>query len=61
MGLAGMSSTCLSKKYSFYDLLPAHRQKVFDAFGGGNSSSRLELAYRKVISLPIHTELDETN
>ena len=43
-----------------YYPVPAHRQKMFDAFGG--SSYELEhtdwLTHR-VLSLPIHTELDE--
>jgi len=43
-----------------YYPVPAHRQKMFDAFGG--SSYKLEhtdwLTHR-VLSLPIHTELDE--
>ncbi len=39
---------------------PAHRQKMFDAFGG--SSYQLPITdwlTERVISLPIHTELDE--
>jgi dTDP-4-amino-4,6-dideoxygalactose transaminase len=43
-----------------YYPVPAHRQKMFDAFGG----SEFELPVtdwltERVISLPIHTELDE--
>lgn len=43
-----------------YYPVPAHRQKMFDAFGG--SDYKLETTdwlTERVISLPIHTELDE--
>ena len=43
-----------------YYPVPAHRQKMFDAFGG--SEYQLETTdwlTERVISLPIHTELDE--
>ena len=43
-----------------YYPVPAHRQKMFDAFGG--SSYKLPVTdwlTQRVISLPIHTELDE--
>ena len=43
-----------------YYPVPAHRQKMFDAFGG--SSYQLDTTdwlTERVISLPIHTELDE--
>lgn len=43
-----------------YYPVPAHRQKMFDAFGG--SSYHLPVTNwltERVISLPIHTELDE--
>jgi dTDP-4-amino-4,6-dideoxygalactose transaminase len=43
-----------------YYPVPAHKQKMFDAFGG--SSYELPLTdwlTERVISLPIHTELDE--
>lgn len=43
-----------------YYPVPAHRQKMFDAFGG--SDFQLEVTdwlTERVISLPIHTELDE--
>jgi dTDP-4-amino-4,6-dideoxygalactose transaminase len=43
-----------------YYPVPAHKQKMFDAFGG--SSYHLPVTDRlteRVISLPIHTELDE--
>jgi dTDP-4-amino-4,6-dideoxygalactose transaminase len=43
-----------------YYPVPAHRQKMFDAFGG--SQYKLEITdwlTERVISLPIHTELDE--
>jgi UDP-2-acetamido-2-deoxy-ribo-hexuluronate aminotransferase len=43
-----------------YYPVPAHKQKMFDAFGG--SDYHLEITdwlTERVISLPIHTELDE--
>jgi len=43
-----------------YYPIPAHRQKMFDAFGG--SEFQLDITdwlTERVISLPIHTELDE--
>lgn len=43
-----------------YYPVPAHRQKMFDAFGG--SDYKLDVTdwlTERVISLPIHTELDE--
>jgi dTDP-4-amino-4,6-dideoxygalactose transaminase len=43
-----------------YYPVPAHRQKMFDAFGG--SAYHLpdtDWLTERVISLPIHTELDE--
>jgi len=43
-----------------YYPVPAHRQKMFDAFGG--SEYKLDVTdwlTERVISLPIHTELDE--
>jgi len=43
-----------------YYPVPAHRQKVFDAFGGGNFHLPVtDWLTERVISLPIHTELDE--
>lgn len=43
-----------------YYPVPAHRQKMFDAFGGGNYQLPVtDWLTQRVISLPIHTELDE--
>ncbi len=43
-----------------YYPVPAHRQKVFDAFGGSNFNLPVtDWLTERVISLPIHTELDE--
>ncbi len=43
-----------------YYPVPAHRQKMFDAFGGSNFRLPItDSLTEKVISLPIHTELDE--
>lgn len=43
-----------------YYPVPAHRQKVFDAFGGSNFHLPVtDWLTERVISLPIHTELDE--
>ena len=43
-----------------YYPVPAHRQKMFDAFGGGNYILKTtDWLTERVISLPIHTELDE--
>ncbi|HLL44117.1 MAG TPA: DegT/DnrJ/EryC1/StrS family aminotransferase [Segetibacter sp.] len=43
-----------------YYPVPAHRQKVFDAFGGSNFHLPItDWLTERVISLPIHTELDE--
>jgi len=43
-----------------YYPVPAHRQKMFDAFGGSNYSLPItDWLTERVISLPIHTELDE--
>ena len=43
-----------------YYPVPAHRQKMFDAFGGSNFNLPItDLLTERVISLPIHTELDE--
>jgi dTDP-4-amino-4,6-dideoxygalactose transaminase len=42
-----------------YYPIPAHRQKMFDAFGGGNYHLPVtDWLTERVISLPIHTELD---
>lgn len=42
-----------------YYPVPAHRQKMFDAFGGGNYILKTtDWLTERVISLPIHTELD---
>ena len=43
-----------------YYPVPAHRQKMFDAFGGSNFQLPVtDWLTERVISLPIHTELDE--
>jgi dTDP-4-amino-4,6-dideoxygalactose transaminase len=43
-----------------YYPVPAHRQKMFDAFGGSDYELALtDWLTERVISLPIHTELDE--
>ena len=43
-----------------YYPVPAHRQKMFDAFGGSNYHlPATDWLTERVISLPIHTELDE--
>jgi UDP-2-acetamido-2-deoxy-ribo-hexuluronate aminotransferase len=43
-----------------YYPVPAHRQKMFDAFGGSNYQLPItDWLTERVISLPIHTELDE--
>ena len=43
-----------------YYPVPAHRQKMFDAFGGnGYHLPVTEWLTERVISLPVHTELDE--
>ena len=43
-----------------YYPVPAHRQKMFDAFGGSNYNLPVtDWLTERVISLPIHTELDE--
>ena len=43
-----------------YYPVPAHRQKMFDAFGGSNYQlETTDWLTERVISLPIHTELDE--
>jgi UDP-2-acetamido-2-deoxy-ribo-hexuluronate aminotransferase len=42
-----------------YYPVPAHKQKMFEAFGGGNYVLQgTDLLTEQVISLPIHTELD---
>ena len=42
-----------------YYPVPAHRQKMFDAFGGSNYQLPItDWLTERVISLPIHTELD---
>jgi len=44
-----------------YYPVPAHRQKMFAAFGGSNFSlPQTDWLTERVISIPIHTELDET-
>ena len=43
-----------------YYPVPAHRQKMFDAFGGsGFNLKTTDWLTERVISLPIHTEMDE--
>ena len=43
-----------------YYPVPAHRQKMFDAFGGSDFNlPTTDWLTERVISLPIHTELDE--
>jgi dTDP-4-amino-4,6-dideoxygalactose transaminase len=43
-----------------YYPVPAHRQKMFDAFGGSEYGlPDTDWLTERVISLPIHTELDE--
>ena len=43
-----------------YYPVPAHRQKMFDAFGGSSYNLPVtDWLTERVISLPIHTELDE--
>jgi len=43
-----------------YYPVPAHRQKMFEAFGGGDYNLPItDWLTERVISLPIHTELDE--
>jgi len=43
-----------------YYPVPAHRQKMFEAFGGGDYKlPDTDWLTERVISLPIHTELDE--
>ncbi len=43
-----------------YYPVPAHRQKMFDSFGGSNFNlEKTDWLTERVISLPIHTELDE--
>jgi len=43
-----------------YYPVPAHRQKMFDAFGGSSYDLPItDWLTERVISLPIHTELDE--
>jgi len=60
-------------EHTFHDLLPgacaptedyypvpAHRQKMFEAFGGQNFDLEItDWLTERVISLPIHTEMDE--
>jgi dTDP-4-amino-4,6-dideoxygalactose transaminase len=44
-----------------YYPVPAHRQKMFEAFGGNEFQLPItDWLTERVISLPIHTELDET-
>jgi len=46
--------------FMIYYPVPAHRQKMFDAFGGSEFQLPVtDWLTERVISLPIHTELDE--
>lgn len=43
-----------------YYPVPAHRQKMFEAFGGGDCQlPQTDWLTERVISLPVHTEMDE--
>ena len=43
-----------------YYPVPAHKQKMFAAFGGADYHlAKTDWLTHRVISLPIHTELDE--
>jgi dTDP-4-amino-4,6-dideoxygalactose transaminase len=43
-----------------YYPVPAHRQKMFDSFGGSSYNLKnTDWLTERVISLPMHTELDE--
>jgi dTDP-4-amino-4,6-dideoxygalactose transaminase len=43
-----------------YYPVPAHRQKMFEAFGGKNFELKVtDWLTERVISLPMHTEMDE--
>ncbi len=43
-----------------YYPVPAHRQKMFESFGSGNTKLDVtDWLTKRVISLPMHTELDE--
>jgi dTDP-4-amino-4,6-dideoxygalactose transaminase len=43
-----------------YYPVPAHRQKMFESFGGSNYHlETTDWLTERVISLPMHTELDE--
>jgi len=43
-----------------YYPVPAHKQKMFAAFGGGNYElEKTDWLTHRVVSLPMHTELDE--
>ena len=43
-----------------YYPVPCHKQKMFEAFGGGSFNLPItDWLTERVISLPIHTELDE--
>lgn len=63
----GVNRDELSKYLAGYNIpsmiyypVPAHRQKVFDALGGSNFHLPVtDWLTERVISLPLHTELDE--
>ncbi len=43
-----------------YYPVPAHKQKMFESFGGGNFNlEKTDWLTQRVISLPMHTELDD--
>jgi UDP-2-acetamido-2-deoxy-ribo-hexuluronate aminotransferase len=43
-----------------YYPVPAHRQKMFESFGGGNAKlETTDWLTERVVSLPIHTEMEE--
>ena len=58
----GLNEYLADQKISFYDLLscPGHRQKMFDSFNGMNNHLPVtDWLTERVISLPMHPELDE--
>jgi dTDP-4-amino-4,6-dideoxygalactose transaminase len=65
--LNGVDRDGLNKWLAEYDIpsmiyypVPAHRQKMFEAFGGKNFDLKTtDWLTERVISLPIHTEMDE--
>lgn len=58
----GLSAFLAERKIPsmIYYPVPCHKQKMFEAFGGGNYNLEItDWLTDRVISLPIHTELDE--